>query len=77
MQRVERERAQQGAHFGRLQLRAAAGDGLIERRQRIAHAAVAGLRQHRQHLGVRLDAFLRADPLHARHHVLEIHASEN
>ena len=45
-----------------IELRAAAGDGLIERRERIAHAAFARLRQHAEHFGVGLDAFLLGDP---------------
>ena len=65
LQRFERERAEQRAHLGGVELGAAAGDRLIERRERIAHAAFAGLRQHGQRFGVGLDAFLLADPLHA------------
>ena len=58
------------------ELRAAAGDGLIQRRERIAHAAFAGLRQHGQRFGVGLDAFLPADPRHARGQVLETHRAK-
>ena len=55
---------------------AAAGDGLIERRKRIAHAALAGLRQHGERFGIRLDAFLLADPRHARDQLVEIHRAK-
>ena len=55
---------------------AAAGDGLIQRRQRIAHAAFARLRQHAQRFLVGLDAFLLGDPLHALHQLIEIDRAE-
>jgi hypothetical protein len=73
LQRFQRERSQQRPHFRRFQLRAAAGNSLVQRRKRIAHAPFPRLRQHRQRFSVGLNAFLLADPGHARHQVLEIH----
>ncbi len=74
--RLERKHAEQRADFGRIQLVAAAGDGLIERRQRIAHAALAGARQHRNGIGIGGDAFLLHDPFHALDQLREIDGPE-
>ena len=76
LERVQREGAEQRAHFRRLERGAAAGDGLVQRRKRVAHAALARLRQHGERLRVGLDAFLPADPLHPGHHLVEIHRAE-
>ncbi len=75
-QQIEGEASEQCAHFVGHKLCSAAGDGLIQRRQRIAHAAISGLRQDGEHFGVRIDAFLFANPLHARDQVLEVHATK-
>ncbi len=75
-QRLERKSAQQRAHLGGIQFGAAAGNRLIQRRKRVAYAAFTGRGQNSQHFGVGLDAFLLADPRHARHQVFEIHGAE-
>ena len=73
---VQSEQAQQRPHFIRLERGAAAGNSLIERRQRIAHAALTDLRQNGESVGVGNNAFLLTDPAHARHQLGEIHAAE-
>ena len=75
-ERVERESAQERTHLARIQFSATAGDGLVERRERITNAAFAGLCQDSQHLWIGFDALLTADPLHAGHHFLEIHGTK-
>ena len=45
---------------------------MIERRERVAHAAFARLRQDAEHLLIGGDAFLLGDPFHARHEFGEI-----
>ena len=75
-QRLDGIHAQQIAHRLAGQLGAAAGDGLVERRERVAHAALARLRQHGQRFRLGLDALLAADVVHARHDVAEFHRPE-
>ena len=76
LQRIERKHPQQPANFPGFELRSATRDRLIERGERIPHAALARLRQDAQHLVVRLDALLFHDPFHARHHVGKIDGAE-
>ena len=76
LERFQGERTKQRTHLRGIQLGAAAGDGLIESREGIAHAALPGLRQHRQSFGIGGDALLLTDPGHARHQVFEIHGAE-
>ena len=70
---VQRERAQQRPHRARFQLVAAAGNGLVERRKRIAHRTFTRLRDDSERLFVGLNAFLIADFLHASDQAVELH----
>ena len=75
-QRANREHTQQRPHFFHTQRFAAAGNGLIKRRKRIAHAAFARMRDHREHFVARLNAFFFDDVPHAVHHFHKINRAE-
>ena len=75
-QSIERKATQQLADFGSPNLAAAGGNGLIERRERIAHAAFARLGDHGQRFVVGFDAFEHTDLAHALHQLFKIHRAK-
>ena len=76
LHRVLREHAQQRPHLSRVQRRPAAGNRLVERRQRIPHRPLAHLRNHGQSLRLGRNPFLAADPLHPLQQLFKIHAAK-
>jgi hypothetical protein len=71
MQRIQREHPEQLSDVPSVQVCAAARDCLIERRERVAHRAFAGLSNDAQRFIIGGDAFLRADPTHTFNQFLE------
>ncbi len=75
-QRIKREQTKQLANVLGFERCAAAGNRLVEGRQRIAHRTFARLREHGQGFFFGRDALFAADPTHAVDEFVEVHAAE-
>ncbi len=76
IQQLGGDHAQHLADTRFLELVSAGGDDLVEQRKAIAHASFGSLGDGAEGAFVRLDVFLRADPLQARENLLVVEQPE-